>query len=250
MTTTELDGATALVTGATSGIGRAAAAALAARGAHVVAAGRDEARGEELVREIRGAGGEADFVAADLHDAASARVLARRATALGGGRVDILVNAAGIYPLGPTDETDERTVDAVYDLNVKAPYFLVAELAPRMAERGGGAIVNVSTMAAEFGVAGSALYSSSKAALNQLTRAWTAEYGPRGVRVNAVGAGPTRTPGAEVLGDSQVQLAAQAPAGRIAEPEEIAAAIAYLSSDAASFVQGAVLPVDGGRTAV
>jgi NAD(P)-dependent dehydrogenase (short-subunit alcohol dehydrogenase family) len=118
-----------------------------------------------------------------------------------------------------------------------------------MAERGAGAIVNVSTMVAEFGVAGMALYGSSKAALNLLTKAWTAEYGPRGVRVNAVAPGPTRTEGTLAMGDALDNLAALAPAGRPASPDEIAAAITYLATDAASFVHGAVLPVDGGRTA-
>jgi NAD(P)-dependent dehydrogenase (short-subunit alcohol dehydrogenase family) len=250
MATTELAGTTALVTGATSGIGRATAVALAERGAHVLAAGRDKARGEELVETIRAEGGEVHFLEADLHDAASARDLARRAITLGHGQVDILVNAAGIYPFSATEETTEGDFDAVYALNVKVPFFLVAELAPAMADRRKGAIVNVSTMAAQFGVAGAAVYSSSKAALNLLTKAWAAEYGPRGVRVNAVGAGPTRTPGTAVMGEGTDQLAAQAPAGRAAAPEEIAAAITYLVSDAASFVQGAILPVDGGRTAV
>jgi NAD(P)-dependent dehydrogenase (short-subunit alcohol dehydrogenase family) len=100
--------------------------------------------------------------------------------------VDILVYNAGIFPFGPTEQASPGEVDAVYDLNVKAPFYLVAELAPAMAERGHGAIVNVSTMVAECGVAGMALYGSSKAALNLLTKAWAAEFDPHGVRVNAV----------------------------------------------------------------
>lgn len=119
-----------------------------------------------------------------------------------------------------------------------------------MAARGHGAIVNVSTMVAEYGVSGMALYGSSKAALNLLTKAWAAEFGPRGVRVNAVEPGPTRTESTVGMGEALDALAAEAPAGRPAAPEEIAEAIAYLASDAASFVQGAVLPADGGRTAV
>jgi NAD(P)-dependent dehydrogenase (short-subunit alcohol dehydrogenase family) len=176
--------------------------------------------------------------------------LAREAVALGGGRVDVLINNAGIFPFGPTDQTPEGDVDAVYDLNVKAPFHLVAALAPPMAERGEGAVVNVSTMVAEYGVAGMALYSSSKAAVNLLTKAWAAEYGPRGVRINAVEPGPTRTEGTAGMDEDLDALAAQAPAGRPAAPEEVAEAIAYLAGDAASFVHGAVLPVDGGRTAV
>jgi len=133
---------------------------------------------------------------------------------------------------------------------VKVPFFLVAELAPKMAERGHGAIVNVSTMVAEFGMAQMALYGSSKAALVLLTKSWAAEYGPSGVRVNAVSPGPTRTEGAAGMGEALDQLAAAAPAGRVGLPEEIASAIVYLASDEASFVQGVLLPVDGGRVAV
>ncbi|MGD3112337.1 MULTISPECIES: SDR family NAD(P)-dependent oxidoreductase [unclassified Streptomyces] len=246
----DLTGRVALVTGATSGIGAATATLLAQRGAHVLVAGRDSSRGESVVAAIRGRAGKADFIAADLREAQSVRQLARRAVELGDGRVDILVNNAGVYPFGPTDEATESEVDTVYALNVKAPFHLVAELAPAMAERGSGAIVNVSTMVAAYGAVGMALYGSSKAAVELLTKAWAAEYGPRGVRVNAVRPGPVRTEGTAGMGEDLDALAAQAPAGRPAEPEEIADAVAYLGSDAASFVQGAVLPVDGGRTAV
>nr|WTB28894.1 SDR family oxidoreductase [Streptomyces sp. NBC_00830] len=249
MTSSYLAGNVALVTGATSGIGAATAAMLAERGARVLVAGRDQARGEAVVGGIRGRGGKADFIAADLREAVSVRDLARRATELG-GHIDILVNNAGIYPFGPTEATPEADVDLVYAVNVKAPFYLMAELAPAMATRGRGAIVNVSTMVADFGMAGMALYGSSKAALNLLTKSWAAEYGPRGVRVNAVSAGPTRTEGTAGMGEDLDGLASQAPAGRPATADEIASAIAYLASDAASFVHGAVLRVDGGRAAV
>ncbi|SHM72852.1 SDR family NAD(P)-dependent oxidoreductase [Streptomyces yunnanensis] len=250
MGSSDLTGRVALVTGATSGIGAATAALLAERGAHVLVAGRDRARGGSVVAAIRDRGGRADFVAADLREAESVRRLAREAATLGGGRVDILVNNAGSYPFGPTEQTQDRDLDAVYALNVKAPFHLVAALAPAMAERGGGAIVNLSTIAAETGMAGMALYGSSKAAVELLTKAWAAEYGPRGVRVNAVRPGPVRTEGTADMGEDLDALAAQAPAGRPGTPQEIAEAIAYLAGDAASFVHGAVLSVDGGRTAV
>jgi NAD(P)-dependent dehydrogenase (short-subunit alcohol dehydrogenase family) len=245
----ELSGSSALVTGGTSGIGRAAAIALAGLGAHVALSGRDPQRGDQVVKDIVTAGGRAVFLPADLNDAASARSLAARAKEQL-GHVDVLVNNAGIYPFGATEETSEQQFDAVYALNVKAPYFLVAALAPEMAARGHGAIINVSTMVAEFGQAGMSLYGSSKAALVLLTKAWAAEYGPRGVRVNAVSPGPIYTEGTASMGDDLEQLAAMGPAGRAGTPEEIADAITYLAGDRASFVHGAVLPVDGGRIAV
>ena len=241
---------TALITGGTSGIGRAAANKLAQLGIHVVVVGRNAARGENTVAEIRAAGGEADFISSDLQDVSSAREVARRAAELGNGQVDILINSAGIFPFGPTHEMTEETFDSVYSINVKAPYFLVAELAPLMAKRGKGAIVNVSTMVADFGMPGMSLYGASKAAINLLTKAWAAEYGPSGVRVNAVSPGPTRTEGTQAMGDGLDQLAAQAPAGRPATADEIAEAIVFLATDRASFIHGAKLAVDGGRTAV
>ncbi|MEU1601469.1 SDR family NAD(P)-dependent oxidoreductase, partial [Streptomyces sp. NPDC005708] len=139
----DLAGRVALVTGATSGIGAATAALLAERGAHVLVAGRDHFRGEAVVAAIRDRGGKADFLTADLGKAESVRQLAREAGDLGGGRVDILVNNAGAFPFGPTDQTPDSDMDAVYALNVKAPFHLVAALAPAMAEDGRGAIVNV-----------------------------------------------------------------------------------------------------------
>jgi NAD(P)-dependent dehydrogenase (short-subunit alcohol dehydrogenase family) len=248
--THDLTGFTALVTGGSIGIGRAAALALARLGAHVVLSGRDAARRQQAVAAIRAEGGQADFAAADLSDEASARQLARQATELGGGHVDILVNNAGVFPFGPTHAASEADFDRVYAVNVKAPFFLVAELAPAMAKRGHGVIINVTTMVAQFGMAEMALYGSSKAALVLLTKSWAAEYGPAGVRVNAVSPGPTRTEGTAAMGEALDQLASAAPSGRPGLPEEIAAAITYLASDAASFVHGAVLPVDGGRIAV
>src|SRR2546426_3814443 len=240
---------TALVTGGTSGIGRAAAKKLAQLGIHVIVVGRNAERGEKTVAEIRAAGGKADAISADLHDASSAREVARRAIELGNDRVDILINSAGIFPSGPTHEMTEEAFESVYALNVKVPYFLVATLAPLMAKRGKGAIVNVSTMAADYAVSGLSLYGSSKAAINLLTKAWAAEYGPSGVRVNAVSPGPTRTEGTDAMGEALDQLAAQAPAGRPATAGGIARALVVLAPERARFIHGAKLAVDRGRTA-
>lgn len=248
------DGATmrnALVTGSTSGIGAATARALAAEGDRVVVSGRDQRRGEAVVRTIRSAGGDAVFVPAALSDAASARRLAADAQAALGGHVDVLVNNAGGSDYGATADITEDRFDAQFALNVKVPYFLTAALAPGMAERGDGAIVNVTTMVATIGVAGAGVYGAAKAALTLLTRSWAAEYGPSGVRVNAVSPGPTRTEAAARMGDERFeQLARTTPAGRGGTPEEVAAAITYLASPRAAYTNGVVLPVDGGRLAV
>ena len=244
------DSSTALITGGTSGIGRASANKLAKIGIHVIVVGRNAERGERTIREIRATGSQADFISSDLRDASTARQVAKRALELGKGHVDILINSAGVFPFGPTHEMTEELFESVYSLNVKAPYFLVAELAQLMAKRGKGAIVNVSTMVADYGAPGMSLYGSIKAAINLLTKAWAAEYGPSGVRVNAVSPGPTRTEGTEAMGEGVEQLAAQAPARRPATADEIAEAIVFLATDRASFIYGAKLAVDGGRTAI
>ena len=244
------DTSVALITGGTSGIGRAVANHLAQLGIHVLVVGRNLERGENTVADIRAAGGKADFISSDLRDASSAGAVARKAIELGNGHVDILINNAGIYPFGPTHQMTEELFDRVYSLNVKVPYFMVAELAPLMAKRRKGAIVNLSTMAADYGAPGMSLYGSSKAAINLLTKTWAAEYGPSGVRVNAVSPGPTRTEGTDAMGEGLEQLAAQAPAGRPATADEIAEAIVFLATDRSSFIYGAKLAVDGGRTAV
>src|ERR1022692_1447908 len=245
---TDLEGKTALVTGSTSGIGKAAALGLAARGAHVLVVGRNEQRAKDVVAEIEGSGGSAAFRLTTLSDLKSAQDLVEWATEAGDGHVDILINNAGVALLGPSNAATEAEFDETFALNVKVPFFLVASLAPAMAERGWGSIVNVSTMVASFGQPGMAMYGASRAALELLTKAWAAEYGPRGVRVNEVARGPTRPRRSEGCGDMANQIAALAPAGRQGEPEELAAAIVYLASDDASFVHGVTIPVDGGES--
>jgi NAD(P)-dependent dehydrogenase (short-subunit alcohol dehydrogenase family) len=168
-------------------------------------------RGEATVAAIRQAGGKADFIAAELSDIASVRALAEQAAAAGGGHVDILVNNAGLFPFAPTAQVPVEDFDVAFDVNVRAPFHLVAELAPKMAERGNGAIVNLTTMVANYGQAGMPLYGSTKAALQLLTKSWAAEFGPSGVRVNAVSPGPTLTEGTSGMADLLNQSAAAAP---------------------------------------
>jgi NAD(P)-dependent dehydrogenase (short-subunit alcohol dehydrogenase family) len=232
-----------LVTGGTSGIGEAIARAYAEAGADVVITGRDEPRGQQIVASLTLAGERARFIRADLARLEDVQRLVAEVE-----HVDVLVNNAGVFPLGPTHEVDSEEFDSTFALNVKAPFFLTGEFAPRMAADGRGAIVNVTTMVASFGFPGLALYSSTKAALELLTKTWAAEYGPQGVRVNAVAPGPTRTPGTESL--DLDQIATTLPLGRPATADEIAAAALFLGSDEASYVNGAILAVDGGRTAV
>ena len=186
---TSLEGSTALVTGATSGIGQAIALQLAGLGAEVVVHGRSADRGAETVRAIEDAGGKARFVAADLAGPDDVRRLAADA-----GPVDILVNNAGVYRFGATADTDDAFFDEHVNLNLRAPYILVQRLVPAMAERGKGAVVNLSTVAASTPARQAGIYGATKAGLELLTRVWADEFGRAGVRVNAVSPAH-RTPG-------------------------------------------------------
>jgi NAD(P)-dependent dehydrogenase (short-subunit alcohol dehydrogenase family) len=245
MTNTDHDAPTrtALVTGATSGIGRATALALAADGLTVLVHGRDPERGAATVRDIESAGGRARFLAADLTDPQDVARLAAAA-----GPVDVLVNNAGFSWFGPTADLDTETFDRLFAANVRAAYQLVAALAPGMAERGSGSVVSLDSMAGHVGLAGGAAYGATKAALTAMTRAWAAEFSPAGVRFNTVAPGPVHTDGADP--ELIKRLGEGTPLGRGASPEEIADVIAFLASPKAGYLTGAVIPVDGGRTAV
>lgn len=240
----------ALVTGSTSGIGREVARRLAGEGARVVVTGRDEERGEEVVGEIKGAGGEAVFVARDLEDTDGPARLVEEALAVF-GRVDILINNGGTLMAAPTPETDAATFDWAFRLNVRSAFLLVGAVAPGMAERGWGRIVSVSSFVGQLGRPGLALYGATKAALEQLTRAWAAEFGPHGVAVNCVAPGPILTPFTRAnLGfdDPRTREAREAeiPAGRLGETADVAAAVSFLVGEEAGYVGGATLNVDGG----
>jgi NAD(P)-dependent dehydrogenase (short-subunit alcohol dehydrogenase family) len=239
-----LEGQRALVTGATSGIGRAVALQLASAGAEVLVHGRDATRGAQTVAEITTAGGTASFVAADLENVGEVQGLARNV-----GDVDILVNNAGISAFGPTSEFDLDTFDKMLASNVRAPFVLVAGLAPGMAARGHGAIVSLSSMAGGVGLAGGAAYGATKAALEAMTRAWAAEYSPSGVRVNAIAPGPVYTPTPSGR-DFITALGETTPMHRAAQPEEIAEVIVFLASPQASYITGTTVAADGGRRAI
>jgi NAD(P)-dependent dehydrogenase (short-subunit alcohol dehydrogenase family) len=239
----DLEGLRALVTGATSGIGRAAAGQLAGHGAEVIVHGRDAARGGAVVDGITAEGGKARFVAADLTQPAELDGLAEQA-----GQVDILVNNAGMAWFGPTAELDVPTFDQLFTANVRPAYFLTAALAPQMAARGSGSIINVGSMAGEVGMAGGAAYSATKAALDAMTRSWAAEFIPAGVRVNTVASGPVYT-AIQPAGVTEA-VGATTVMARAAQPEEIASVITFLASPRASYITGAVISADGGRAAI
>lgn len=238
----ELNGYRALVTGGTAGIGLASATLLAAAGAEVTIVGRDERRGK------RAAAGHdrLRFIEADVSDLASLEALAEQA-----GAVDVLVNNAASFPSAYTLDQDPTSFQRTFDLNVRGTYFLTTALVPGMLSRGRGSVVNVTSMVAFRGVPAASVYSSSKAAVESLTRTWAAEFGSGGVRVNSVAPGPTRTDGVEAeWGAINEELGRALPLGRTAQPAEIGQAVLFLASPRSSFITGSTLHVDGGGIAV
>jgi NAD(P)-dependent dehydrogenase (short-subunit alcohol dehydrogenase family) len=233
----------ALVTGATSGIGRAIALKLAEEGYYVIVHGRDASRGNSTVEEIESKGGKGRFVSADLISPPDVARLGAEA-----GAVDVLVNNAGFSWFGPTRDLDVPTFDGLFGSNVRATYLLVAAIAPKMVERGTGSIINLGSMAGQVGLAGGAAYGATMAARAALARAWAAEFSPRGVRVNTVAPGPVFTEGA--TRDRTEKLGSTTLLNRGAQAEEIAEVVAFLASPKASYMTGATIAVDGGRTVV
>lgn len=229
----------------------AIATALAAQGAVVVVSGRDTTRGDTVVADLRATGGDAEFVAGDLGAGSdAARRVADAATVAAGGPIDILVNnAATLLMPTPTADIAEQELRDAFAVNVFAPFLLTGALGPRMAEQGRGAIVNIGSITGLRGASGSAIYSATKAAIHSFTQSWADEYGPAGVRVNAVAPGPIGTERQAEFAEHIAPVLNRLPSRRISTPEEVAAAVAFLASDDAANIHGAILSIDGGWAA-
>jgi NAD(P)-dependent dehydrogenase (short-subunit alcohol dehydrogenase family) len=241
-----------LITGGTAGIGRATAQAFANEGAVVVITGRTTSAGEQLVEVLRARGAQAKFMPGDVAREDDVRSW-MAATVKEFGQLDVAVNNAGVEgTLGPIAEQTAENFDHVFNANVKGLLFSLKHEIPALAKRG-GSIVNVSSIVGDVGMAGASVYAASKHAVNGLTRTAALETAQAGIRVNAVAPGGVLTAMTErfTSGNKEIQaaFARTHPVGRLAQPEEIAAAILFLASDAARFITGSVLLVDGGYTA-
>lgn len=247
----DLRGQVALVTGASQGLGWAVAELLAGHGASLVLSDLDPAAGERAAAALRQQGGTAHSVAADLSLPGAGEQLAQAALARA-GRIDVLVCNAGVQgPAGPIGAVSDEDWQRVMAVNLRAAMALTAGLIPGMAERGAGSVVLMSSIAGLRGNRSIGLYGLSKAALAQLARNLAVEWGPRGVRVNAVSPGLVRTPlAASLLADDSfmARRLAATPLRRVGEPHEIAAVVLMLASRAGGFITGQNLVVDGGTT--
>jgi NAD(P)-dependent dehydrogenase (short-subunit alcohol dehydrogenase family) len=246
-----LAGSTAVVTGASSGLGAASAVALARAGAAVVVGGRDRARAEQVVAEIEQSGGTADLELADLADADAARAFADRV--LGRHRVDILVNAAGVFRRGDATELTLEDWESMMRTNVTSTMLLCQRFGQPMLERGRGKIINFSSTDGFLGVPEQLAYNVSKGAIVQLTRTLGSEWIRRGVNVNAVAPCDFQTPMIEPFLDQQEYrdwIMDAIPAGRVGQPHDLVGVVVFLASRASDMVCGHNLLVDGGRTVI
>ncbi|MDH4989245.1 SDR family oxidoreductase [Aquamicrobium lusatiense] len=251
--TFDLDGKIALVTGASRGIGAAAAGILAAHGAHVILSSRKEGACEEVAEAIRAKGGKASALAChigEMDDITAAFEAIEKAH----GRLDILINNAATNPyFGPIVDTDLGAFQKTVDVNIRGYFFMCALGAKLMAKNGGGSIINVASVNGAIPAAMQGIYSITKAAVLSMTKAFAKECAPQGVRVNAIlpGATDTKFAAALVQNPAILKMALQhIPMNRVAQPEEIVGAILYLASPAASYTTGAEINVDGGYLTV
>ncbi len=242
----------ALITGGSSGIGRAVALAWAREGARVVVSDTNRDGGEQTVAQVRGLGGEALFVAADVSQPQDCEALVQRAVEKF-GRLDIACNNAGIG--GPQAPTADYPLDGwaqVIGINLSGVFYGMKYQLPAMLKNGGGAIVNMASILGAVGFAGAPAYTAAKHGVVGLTQAAALEYSAQGVRINAVGPGFIHTPMISALEENQAvndMLVAAHPIGRLGRAEEVAELVLWLVSDKASFVTGSYYPVDGGYLA-
>lgn len=248
-----LQGKIALVTGGSTGIGKASSLIFAREGATVVVSDINVEGGEGTVRAIRDAGGQGIFIKADVSRRADVEALVGKAVEAY-GRLDCAFNNAGVAGTigASTHEYPDESWDRVIGTNLKGVWLCMKYEIPQMLEQGGGAIVNTASIWGLVGAAGAAAYVASKHGVVGLTRAAALEYGPQGIRINAVNPGTIRTPILDpfllAIPEFESMMTARHPIGRIGMPEEVAEAVVWLCSDKASFVIGQNLPVDGGYT--
>jgi NAD(P)-dependent dehydrogenase (short-subunit alcohol dehydrogenase family) len=247
----DLSGKTALITGSSRGIGRAIATAMAGQGAWVVTSSRKEEACEEAAASIRAAGGEALAIPCHVGDKAQLEALVEKTRSAFGG-IDILVNNVGANPvLGPLQELSDEAFDRVMTSNVRSALWLSQLVLPEMAARKDGAVIFLSSIAAQRASTGINAYGAAKAALGQLARGLAAEWGPHNIRVNCIAPGLIKTDFARALWEDEARAKAriaETPLGRLGEPQDVAGAAVLLASREGSFITGQTIIVDGGVT--